>query len=110
MKYSFIVSENFKKEFKTLFKKFPSLKKELEDLQKNIETELELADDLGNGFRKIRLSIKSKGKGSRGGARIITHETIIAIDKTNIVLGSIYDKSEFSTIDIAILKKNLGIK
>jgi hypothetical protein len=68
-----------------------------------------LATDLGDGFKKIKIAIKSKGKGSSGGARIITHETKISIHDTNVVLGSIYNKSEYSTIDIPILKKILGM-
>ena len=50
---------------------------------------------LGNGFYKIRLAIKSKGKGKSGGARIITYVKIIA---TTVYLVSIYDKSEQSDI------------
>jgi hypothetical protein len=50
---------------------------------------------LSNGFYKIRLAIKSKGKGKRGGARVITHFKIVA---ETVYLVSIYDKSEKSTI------------
>jgi hypothetical protein len=109
MNYNVIISENFKKEFKPLFKKYPSLKSDLQNLLDNIEKELILATDLGGGFRKIRINIKSKGKGSSGGGRIITHETIIAVKDTNLVFGSIYNKSEFDSIDISILKEILGL-
>ena len=68
-----------------------------------------LAVDLGNGFKKIRIAIKSKNKGSSGGGRIITYESIIAINETNLIFASIYDKNEFETIDIAVLKKNLEL-
>ncbi len=77
MNYNVIISENFKKEFKPLAKKYPSLKSDLQEVLDNIDKALDLADDLGNGFKKIRLKIKSKGKGSSGGGRIITHEIAI---------------------------------
>lgn len=109
MNYKVTIHENFKKELKPLAKKFPSLKSDIQYLLDNIEKELELAVDLGDGFRKINLKIKSKGKGSSGGGRIITYETIIAIDKKEILLSSIYNKTDFDSINIAVLKKNLEL-
>jgi hypothetical protein len=50
---------------------------------------------LKNGFYKIRPSIKSKGKGKSGGARVITCVKIVA---QKVYLVSIYDKSEQSDI------------
>ena len=68
-----------------------------------------LATNLGDGFKKIRLNITSKGKGKSGGARIITYETIINVTNKNVVLASIYDKSKNSSIDIVILKRILDL-
>lgn len=73
----------------------------------NIEKELSLADDLGGGFKKIRLNIKAKGKGKSGGGRVIDYETIINADDHNVLFAYIYDKSEYSSIDIQVLKNNL---
>jgi hypothetical protein len=109
MNYKTEIDNEFSKEFKTLLKKYPSLKADFQNLLDNIEKELLLADDLGNGFRKIRINIKSKGKGSSGGGRIITYETIVTIDDTLVVFASIYNKGDYGTIDLAILKKNLGL-
>ena len=57
---------------------------------------------------KIRLKISSKKQGKRGGARVITHEVILNIatdeETTSVLLISIYDKSDFSTIDITPFK------
>ena len=61
------------------------------------------------GLRKIRLKILSKGKSSSGGARVITYETLININESILSLISIYDKSDFDTIDINVLKKNLDL-
>lgn len=68
-----------------------------------------LAVDLGSGFKKIRLALKSKGKGKSGGARIITYEILIAENDTNVIFASIYDKSDFENIDIILLKEILGL-
>mgnify|MGYP000010245773 CR=1 FL=1 len=53
-----------------------------------------LGTDLGHGLRKVRMKITSKGKGKSGGARVITLTVLISETDTNIVLLTIYDKSE----------------
>ena len=50
--------------------------------------------DLGRGLHKVRMAISSKGKGKSGGARVITLTVLISETDTNIVLLTIYDKSE----------------
>ena len=109
MKYEIEIDFEFSKEFKRLLKKFPSLKSDFQNILDNLETELLLADDLGNGFKKIRINIKSKGKGSSGGGRIITYETIINVGEKLIIFANIYNKGDYDTIDLTILKNNLGI-
>ncbi|HLV23663.1 MAG TPA: type II toxin-antitoxin system RelE/ParE family toxin [Moheibacter sp.] len=109
MNYEVVISENFKKEFKKMHKKYPSLKSDLQLILDNIENELKLATDLGSGFKKLRIQIKSKGKGKRGGGRIITYETILAVDTTHIVFGSIYNKGEFENISIELLKQIIDL-
>ena len=108
MNYNIEYHDNFKKELKSL-KKYPSIKNDLQNLLDNIEKELALAVDLGSGFKKIRLALKSKGKGKSGGARIITYEILIAENDTNVIFASIYDKSDFENIDITLLKEMLGL-
>ena len=56
MNYNIEVHEIFSKEFKVLLKKYPSLKSDFQNILNNIEKELILADDLGNGFKKIRIN------------------------------------------------------
>ena len=107
MNYNVEYHTNFQKELKPLAKKYPSLKNDLQYLLDNIEKELSLADDLGNGFKKIRFNIKSKGKGKSGGARIISYEILLSTKETNVVLASIYDKSDFDSIDIQKLREVL---
>lgn len=57
---------------------------------------------LGLGCYKLRLSIKSKGKGKSGGARVITHVKVI---EKSVTILSIYDKSEQESLHFAELKR-----
>jgi mRNA-degrading endonuclease RelE of RelBE toxin-antitoxin system len=110
MNYNIETTYDFNKEIKRLNKKYRSLKSDFQNLLDNLEKELILATDLGNGFKKIRINIKSKGKGASGGGRIITYETIVAVDETNVIFTIIYDKSDYDNISIAVLKKNLNLE
>ena len=96
MKYSVIPSEKFKKEFKRLSKKYPSLKAELLELNAELEENPTHGISLGNNTYKIRLAIKSKGKGKSGGSRVITY---VISENEEVYLLTMYDKSEFDTID-----------
>lgn len=91
MIYNIIALPKFKKELKKLAKKYPSLKSEFANLIESLETKPEQGTSLGKNCFKIRISIKSKGKGKSGGARIITN---IVVNETTIYLLYIYDKSE----------------
>ena len=51
------------------------------------------------------MNITSKNRGKSGGARVITYTTIIAVQEQQIVLLTIYDKSEYSSISDKELKK-----
>jgi mRNA-degrading endonuclease RelE of RelBE toxin-antitoxin system len=102
MSYSIIPTVNFKKEAKRLVKKYPSLKIELVDLNKVLSDNPTTGTSLGNETYKIRITIKSKGKGKSGGARIVTY---ILTENKEIYLLTIYDKAELDTIDDKILKR-----
>lgn len=99
MKYSFAVYPEFAREFKRLYKKYPSLKKDLERFKEEyLANPVSVGVDLGNGIRKVRMSIASKGKGKSHGARVITLSLILSENETEIGLHYIYDKSEVSSI------------
>ncbi|MBW6484185.1 MAG: type II toxin-antitoxin system RelE/ParE family toxin [Vicingaceae bacterium] len=91
MSYSVKTIPKFEKSIKKLVKKYPSLKNEFINLVQNLKEKPEQGTALCNNCYKIRLSIKSKGKGKSGGARVITN--FIITDET-VYLLSIYDKSE----------------
>ena len=91
MNYSVKTIGIFEKQAKKLNKKYPSLKSELLDLVQNLKVDPQHGGiPLGNSCYKIRLAIKSKGKGKSSGARVITH--IVVLNQT-VYLLSIYDKS-----------------
>lgn len=95
MKFNALTTSDFKKDFKRLLKKYKSLKTEVAVLIDSLEENPTLGTPLGNDCYKIRLSIKSKGKGKSGGARVITCVKIV--DK-NVFLLTIYNKSEKENI------------
>lgn len=79
MSYKVETIPNFDRELKRLAKKYPSLKAEILQLGDSITENPTSGTSIGRNCYKIRLSIKSKGKGKSGGARIIT--CVVAVDE-----------------------------
>ncbi len=98
MKYSIIPTASFRRDFKELYKKYASLKSDIEILEKELSKNPFIGDDLGENFRKIRVAIKSKNKGKRGGARVITYNLIINTAEMEVYLLALYSKGETDTI------------
>lgn len=101
MSFRIVPTERFKKEVKRLSKKFPSLKADLAELNETLSNQPDIGTPLGNNCYKIRLAIRSKGKGKSGGGRIITY---LVNTNNEVYLLTIYDKSELDNIDDKILK------
>ena len=95
MNYNVIPTPDFKKFFKKLFKKYPSLKNDLAELIEKLEEDYTIGTSLGNNLYKIRLAIESKNKGKSGGARIIY---FFLVQNNEIYLIHIFDKSQFENI------------
>ena len=104
MPYNVKTIPRFEREIKRLVKKYASLKSEYEELIDELEKNPEIGIPLGNNLYKIRLAIASKGKGKRGGARIITY---LKTKEGNIYLLTIYDKGESDTISNSEIQKIL---
>ena len=51
------------------------------------------------------MAISSKQKGKSGGARVITYTIVVSADEGIVYLVDIYDKSDYSTVDVAKLRK-----
>lgn len=98
MKFDVKTIPFFDRKLKRLAKKYKSLKDDMRNLQLELASNPALGVDLGNGIRKVRMAITSKGKGKSGGARVITYT--IEVDEENgvVTLLTIYDKSEQDSI------------
>ena len=107
MSVNLILTQNFQKEAKKLLKKYVSLKGELEKLETELITNPKLGTPLGNNAYKIRIAVKSKGKGKRGGLRVITYlEIEILVEElATVFLLSIYDKSNTATLTKKEIKR-----
>ena len=65
-------SEDFERRMKRLAKKYRSMKQDYALLLASLTENPFQGADLGQGLRKVRMAIASKGKGKSGGARVIT--------------------------------------
>lgn len=103
IEFAFLAS--FTKSVKRLKKKYRSLEGDIDALLEELQANPYLGTDLGNNVRKIRIGIASKGKGKRGGARVLTDtEAVISIDEGRVTLLTLYDKSERDTLTDAEIK------
>ena len=50
------------------------------------------------------MAITSKGRGKSGGARIITYTIIAAENQGKVYLMNVYDKSDFSSVELSVIK------
>ena len=89
-------------------KKYTSLTDEIRALVRELHTNPTKGTPIGHSCYKIRLAIKSKGKGKSGGARVITY---YYIHGSTVYLLSIYDKTEQENIsEERIAELLLGIR
>ena len=100
MSFEIKTIEVFDRQAKRLAKHYASFKQDYKDFLDELRKNPLTGTDLGGGVRKVRMAITSKGKGKSGGARVITYtaDVIVRAEQGQIVLLSIYDKSEQSTI------------
>lgn len=102
-------TRQFEKSAKFLIKKYNSLKEELKELQNSLSVNPRMGIQIKENVYKIRIAVRSKGKGKSGGLRIITYiETEIQElrNETIIVyLLSIYDKSDTENISDSEIKE-----
>ena len=95
MKNRVLIEESFKKPARRLAKRYPSFPNDVLQLIGELETNALLGASLGRNLRKIRLAIRSKGKGKSGGARVIAYTYLKA---GRIHLLTVYDKSDRENI------------
>ena len=95
MSYKVKTIPYFDRQAKRLARKYASFKTELSELFDSLEADPAQGTALGNDCYKIRVAMKSKGKGKSGGARAITH--VIAV-REDVYLLTVFDKSEKENI------------
>ncbi|MBR0047141.1 MAG: addiction module toxin RelE [Bacteroidaceae bacterium] len=95
---TFNYTEEFLRQAKRLAKRYRSLADDIDDLQHDLMQNPNIGDSLGGGKRKIRLGVKSKGGGKRGGLRVITLNVVIEATDTCVNLLTIYDKKEIQNV------------
>ena len=94
MSFEINYSKKFKKELKRLRKRYSSILEDVNSLALQLSDNPFQGVDLGNGLRKIRLAITSKGKGKSGGARVISYNILVGEQDGHVLLLMIYDKSD----------------
>ena len=94
----FDYTPEFLKSAKVLAKRYRSFSDDLKALCEEIVKNPGMGDDLGGGVRKLRMAIKSKGKGKRGGARVISFSVIEDKGKSKMTFLYAYDKSDMSNV------------
>ena len=96
-------TEVFQKCVKPLAKRYRSFRKDYEALLDELEKNPCLGTDLGDGYRKVRMAIASKGKGKSGGARVITFDMVERNGCLYLIYA--YDKSDADSVNLNIIKK-----
>ena len=99
-------SDAFLKSLKKLLKRYRSLYDDVTKLIVSLKENPMQGADLGNGFRKVRMAITSKGKGKSAGARVITF-TLLVANGNLLILAEVYDKADRGTISDKELKQLL---
>lgn len=104
MSYKITTTSDFSRDAKRLSKIYRSFKTDFKHLIETLQVDPFQGTELFPGVRKIRMQIKSKGKGKSGGARIITYNVIVNETEGEVFLVMLYDKEDFSSVDNKILK------
>lgn len=97
------VTDVFNKCVKPLAKRYRSFKDDYDDLLDDLEKNPHMGIDLGNGYRKVRMAIASKGKGKSGGARVITLDLLERNGCLYLIYA--YDKSDADSVNLDVIKK-----
>lgn len=99
------VSDDFAKEAKRLAKKYPSFKQDYNEFLESIKNNPLQGDEITKNIRKIRMAIKTKGKGKSGGARVITFNVLTDVENGHMVFLLLYDKEDASTVKVNVVKQ-----
>lgn len=104
MQYKISFTSQFTAEFKHLSKRHRSLLSDFAVLKDSLLSNPYQGVELSPGIRKIRMAITSKGRGTSGGARIITATTVVS-EEGRIGFLYIYDKADASSVKLEVIKQ-----
>lgn len=102
-----VASQTFVKDAKALLKKFHTLRTSVDNLILALIDNPYLGDAYGDKIYKVRLSDKSKGGGKSGGFRVMYYHLNKTDTGIEVLLMTIFDKSDTSTISKAQALKKL---
>ncbi len=105
MSFEIIATAGFRRSLKMLAKRHSSIKEDFIEFSRSIQENPFQGNELSPGIRKIRMSIRSKGRGKSGGARVITYTIVAADNSGKVYLIDIYDKADFTTVDTSVIHK-----
>lgn len=113
MKVTVKITKSFSVAAKPLLKKYHSLSKDLNFLEKELKINPRTGVSLGQDIYKIRLKISSKKKGKSGGTRVISLVQNILIgvieniseEEVVVNLITIFDKGEVENISDKEIKE-----
>lgn len=108
MSFKVEATEDFRRAFKKLAKRYRSFAADFKEFAKSLEGNPYQGDELTPGVRKIRMAITSKGKGKSGGARVITYTVTVSETSGDVYLIDLYDKSDYSTVDVSVIKDKIA--
>lgn len=104
MSFEVLTTPEFESQSKVLQKRHRSFKNDLKELVLSLMENPFQGTELSPGIRKIRMAITSKGRGTSGGARIITYTVVVTESEGRVYLMNVYDKSDFSSVELSIIK------
>ena len=91
---------------KPLAKRYRSFKQDYSAFLDQLEKNPQMGTDLGNGYRKVRMTISSKGKGKSGGARVITLNMVERNGCLYLIYA--YDKSDADSVNLDVIKETVA--
>ena len=95
----------FVRQMKRYVKKYRSLASDYAEFLKSLRSDPFQGVDLGDGIRKVRLAVASKGKGKGGGMGVITFSLEKVDDEIiNVTLLYFYDKNEMANVSDAFIR------
>lgn len=98
-----VATQAFIKSAKPIAKKYRSFNDDYQNLVSELTKNPRLGVDLGDGYRKVRMAITSKGKGKSGGCRVITLDMVERNGCLYLLYA--YDKSDYDNVVLSVIKE-----